>query len=82
MVCDKAARDAHASVFAPNAQAVFYESLDDAIELMEYYLAHPEERLQIARRGFERFWRDYTADANLLKFPIWACATRKDSATI
>jgi len=81
LVCDKAARDAHASVFAPNEEAVFYDSLDDAIELMEYYLAHPEERLRIARRGFERFWRDYSAEANLLTLLNWACSIR-NSATI
>jgi len=39
---------------------VAYEDMDDLIEKIRYYLVRPEERLRIARNGFERFKRDYS----------------------
>lgn len=39
---------------------VAYEDVDDLIEKIHYYLVRPEERLRIARNGFERFKRDYS----------------------
>lgn len=81
MVCDKGAGDAHASVFAPNGEAAFYDSLSEAIEIIEHYISHPDERVEIARRGFQRFWRDYAAAPNLLKLLNWACSIRTDSAS-
>lgn len=82
MVCDKSAANAHASVFAADEEAVFYDSLSDAIDVIDYYLAHPEERVCIARRGFERFWRDYAWDVNLLRFLSWACAITREPASV
>jgi spore maturation protein CgeB len=76
MVCDKAGGNAHERVFAPGEEAVYYDSLDEAIELVEYYLAHEDERARIARNGFERFWKDYSWNANLLKTLDWASTLR------
>lgn len=39
--------------FRPGVDCVIYESVEDAIEKAEYYLAHEEERLEIARNGHE-----------------------------
>lgn len=39
---------------------IAYEDVDDLIEKIHYYLVRPEERLRIARNGFERFKRDYS----------------------
>ncbi|MEW5781112.1 MAG: glycosyltransferase family protein [Pseudomonadota bacterium] len=72
MVCDKAGADGHARIFTPGAEAVYYDNLDHAIELIEYYLTHDEERIRIARAGFDRYWRDYEWEANLLGFLNWA----------
>ena len=71
MVCDKGAADGHAQIFAPDHEAVYYDNLDQAIDLIEYYLAHDEERLSIAKAGFERYWRDYEWEDNLLRFLQW-----------
>ena len=71
-LCDKAARDAHAQIFAPDTEAVYYDSVEDAIEKAEYYLTHEEERFAIARAGCERFWADYEWEGNLLRFLDWA----------
>ncbi|BCX12105.1 MAG: hypothetical protein KatS3mg067_1043 [Thermosynechococcus sp.] len=78
MVCDKAAADAHARIFAPGTEAIYYDTLAEAIELMEHYLDHDEERIRIARAGYERYWRDYEWEANLLRFLGW-CETIRTS---
>jgi len=79
-VCDKAGADAHAGIFAPDAEAVFYDSLDDAIERIEHYAARPDERIAIARRGFERYWSEYEFDVNLLRLLRWAETLRDPPA--
>src|SRR2546429_166008 len=71
-LCDKAARDAHEQIFAPGTEAVYYDSLEDAIEKAEYYLSHDNERLAIARAGCKRFWDDYEWETNMLNFLNWA----------
>jgi Glycosyl transferases group 1 len=75
-LCDKAGRDAHAQIFAPDTEAVYYDSVEDAIEKIEYYLIHDKERITIARAGCERFWADYEWEANLLRFLDWAVSVR------
>jgi spore maturation protein CgeB len=55
LLCDEAGRNAHAHIFKPSVEAVFFSSIQDAIEKAEYYLAHDEERIAIARAGWERF---------------------------
>lgn len=77
MVCDKAGADAHAKIFEPDVEAVYYDSINQAIELIEYYLAHDEERIRIARAGFERSWRDYEWENNLRRFLDWASQLRE-----
>lgn len=76
MVCDKAGADGHARIFEPGSEAVYYDSLAHAIELIEYYLNNEEERIRIARGGFERYWRDYEWEANLKRFLDWCMSVR------
>lgn len=77
MVCDKAAADGHARIFQPGIEAVYYDTLEKAIELIEYYLAHEDERVRIANAGFDRFWRCYEWENNLISFLYW-CETLRD----
>lgn len=72
LLCDKAARDAHAQIFEPDKEAVYYDSIEDAIAKAEYYLKHEEERLEIAQAGYRRFWKDYEWELNLKRFLDWA----------
>lgn len=72
LLCDKAARDAHAQIFAPDKEAVYYDSPEDAIEKAEYYVSHDDERLAIARAGYERYWKDYEWESNMKRFLDWA----------
>jgi glycosyltransferase involved in cell wall biosynthesis len=77
LVCDKAGLNAHEQIFEPDKEAVFYDSIKDAIEKIEYYLEHDDEREAIARAGFERVRRDYDWEANLKNFLDWASGLPK-----
>lgn len=77
LLCDKAGLNAHEQIFEPDKEAVFYDSIEDAIQKIEYYLAHDEERERIARAGFARVHRDYDGETNLKNFLDWASNVRK-----
>lgn len=77
LLCDKAGMDGHARIFRPGEEAVFYDSMEDAIEKAEHYLAHDRERIAIAKRGFERVRKDYQWERNFLAFLDWGCQIRK-----
>jgi hypothetical protein len=77
LLCDKAGLNAHAQIFEPDKEAVFYDSIEDAIEKIEYYLEHEEERIKIAQAGFDRVHRDYDGELNLKNFLDWAIGLRK-----
>jgi Glycosyl transferases group 1 len=47
-------------VFEEGKEIVGFDSVDECIDLMRYYLAHPEEAEQIGAAGRERFLRDYS----------------------
>jgi hypothetical protein len=74
LLCDKAGMNAHERIFEPGKEAVFYDSTEDAIERIKYYLQHEDEREQIARAGFARVHRDYDGETHLKKFLDWASA--------
>ena len=80
MVCDKAGADAHAGIFAPDTEAVYYDSTKHAIEVMEHYLLAEDERIRIARSGYARYWRDYEWEANMRRFLDWGKALRAQTA--
>lgn len=77
LLCDKAGMNAHESIFRPGVEAVYYDSIEDAIEKAEHYLKHHAERIAIAQRGFERVRKDYQWERNFLAFLAWACHIRK-----
>ena len=77
LLCDKAGLNAHEQIFEPDKEAVFYDSIEDAIAKIEYYLAHDEEREAIARAGFARVQRDYDGEAGLKRLLDWALTLRR-----
>jgi hypothetical protein len=77
LLCDKAGLNAHEQIFEPDKEAVFYDSIEDAIEKIVYYLKHDDERERIARAGFARVHRDYDGESNLRRFLDWARAVPK-----
>ncbi len=77
LLCDKGALNAHAQIFQPDKEAVFYDSIEDAIEKVEYYLRHDEERERIARAGFARVHREYDGELGLKNLLDWASGLHK-----
>lgn len=77
LLCDKAGLNAHERIFEPGKEAVFYDSIQDAIEKIEYYLNHDEEREKIARAGFARVQSAYDGELNLKNFLDWAAGLSK-----
>ena len=76
LLCDKGAGNAHETIFTPGTEAVFYNGIADAIDKVEYFVAHPHERVAIARAGFERTRRDYYFEGVLKGLLDWASAIK------
>lgn len=49
--------------FTDGKTAVFFESLNDLLDKLDYYRAHPEESSQIAEAGERHFLEHHTAEA-------------------
>lgn len=79
MVCDKAGGNAHTQIFESDREAVYYDSTSQAIDIIEHYLHKEDERARIAQAGFERYWRDYQWEPNLLRFLEWASSIRANN---
>lgn len=47
-------------LFEPGKEIVLAHSLEEMLDLADYYLRHENERKQIARAGYERVKRDYS----------------------
>ena len=52
-------------LFTPGEDLVVYESLEDLVEKVQYYLEHEEERKQIAMHGYETVKQYHTYDMRL-----------------
>lgn len=57
-ICDN--KSYLSKMFELDREVVGFESLEECIEKTRYYLAHEEERQEIAYRGWERARKDYT----------------------
>lgn len=53
-------REDLAQFYTPGVEIVTYDSAQDMADKMDYYLAHEDERRQIALRGLQRTLRDHT----------------------
>ena len=82
MACDKAAANTHARIFEPKTEVIYYDSLNEAIDLIEYYVIHEEERIRIAQAGYERYWQDYQWEPNFLRFLDWASSIQRAHQTV
>ena len=48
-----------ATFFEPGREIVGYESADDLVDRIRYYLEHEQERLAIARAGYARVMAEH-----------------------
>lgn len=48
--------------FVPDEEIVMYESVEDLLYKIEYYLTHEEERIRIAENGYKKVKERYTYD--------------------
>jgi spore maturation protein CgeB len=51
-------------LFVVGEEIEVFRSSDELVEKVDYYLANPEKRLEIARRGHQKFLKLYTWDSN------------------
>ena len=52
--------------FIPGEDIVLYDSIPDLLGKIEYYLEHEDERIQIARNGYNKVKEYHTYDLRLL----------------
>lgn len=52
-------------LFLPDKEIVLFDSIPDLIDKIGYYLKHEDERLAIAKAGFERIKKDYSYTSRL-----------------
>ncbi|MEH6824334.1 MAG: glycosyltransferase [Motiliproteus sp.] len=78
MISDKSSGDGHARIFKPGEEAVYYDTMDEAIELIEHYLDDDEARIKVSKAGFERHSKDYDWESNLLRFIDWAVSIKRN----
>lgn len=53
------------SLFTPGKEIVCYESFAELVDRVRFYLQNEDERLAIARAGYERVWKDHTMESRL-----------------
>lgn len=52
-------------LFTPDEDIVLYDSIPDLLNKIDYYLTHEEERLTIARNGYEKVKRFHSYDERI-----------------
>lgn len=81
-ICDN--KTGLAPIFELGREVVGFDTIPEAIELTRHYLAHPDEARAIARRGCERFWKDYHPQSIWSRIHAqlreWGAAERIDAA--
>jgi spore maturation protein CgeB len=48
--------------FVPDQDFVYYESKEDLLRKIDYYLNHDAERMEIARSGYEKVQKNHNYD--------------------
>ena len=78
LLSDKAAQDMHNEIFEASKEAVYYNSINEAIELAEYYISNDNERIAIATAGFKRFESCYNYEENVKMFLDWVFTLKRE----
>lgn len=73
---DVAAKDEHLSIYS-DQEAVFFDGIDDAIEKAKYYLKNDIERIRIAKKGFDRGFKEYNSNKIWVDLLNWCLELKK-----
>lgn len=60
-------QEEYCSYFVPGEDFVYYESIEDAVNKVDYYLTHEKDRLEIAHNGLEKIKSSHTFHHRLEK---------------
>ena len=72
-------KPALAELFEPEREMVTFRTREELKEKVDYYLAHPEERQEIAERAYVRAQRDHTYEVRLrAMFQILSLSSRPE----
>ena len=52
-------------IFEPDVDFVYYDSMEDLMGKVDYYLSHERERQEIAENGYEKVRREHTFEARI-----------------
>lgn len=72
LLSDSAGCNAHADIFEPDVEAVYYGSVEEAIDKCLHFLGRPAQAEAIARRGFRRAVSQYNPRKVLSELLDWA----------
>lgn len=78
LLCDKAAKDMHNDIFESGKEAIYYDSIDEAIELAEYFISNDDKRIEIAAAGYSRSHSSFNNAENLKNFLDWVFTLRSE----
>ncbi len=62
-------------LFIPGEDFVYYESMEQAPEVIEYFLGHEKKRAEIAHNAYMKVSKDYSYDVRLNKLLLMAFET-------
>lgn len=76
-LCDRGGLNLQTQIFAEGTEAIYYDSIAEAIDLARYYIDHPMERIAIAQAAYTRFRKDYQWEKVTTDFLHWAVSEKK-----
>jgi spore maturation protein CgeB len=63
--------------FAPGVEIAVYQSFDDLVDRIQFYLSHPDERDRLARAGHARVVQEHTYERRLAEVIDFALAAKE-----
>jgi glycosyltransferase involved in cell wall biosynthesis len=74
-LCDRAGLNLQRQIFDEGTEAIYYNNIEEAVELARHYVSHPEERARIAFAAHRRTCAEYSWDKVTHDFLEWLVNT-------